>query len=53
LVFTTMEEAVDAILQVEADYERHANAARALAESHFDSGKVLSQLVEEAMNVDG
>jgi hypothetical protein len=53
LVFTTMEEAVDALHQVEADYERHANAARALAESYFDSHKVLSQLIKEAMDVDG
>ena len=53
LAFTTMEEAVDAILQVEADYERHAKAARALAESYFDSDKVLSELIKEAMDVNG
>jgi Glycosyl transferases group 1 len=51
LAFATMEEAVDAILQVEADYERHAKAARALAESYFDSDKVLSQLIKEAMGL--
>jgi hypothetical protein len=52
LAFATMEEAVDAILQVEANYERHAKAARALAETYFDSDKVLSQLIKEAMDVD-
>ena len=53
LAFSTMEEAVDAINQVEANYERHAKAARAIAEDYFDSGKVLNQLIEEAMNSDG
>jgi hypothetical protein len=48
--FHNMEEAVAGIQDVEARYDRHAKAARAIAEEYFDSGKVLSKLVEEAMN---
>jgi hypothetical protein len=50
LPFTTPEEAAIAIREVEAHYERHAKAARAIAEEYFDSDKVLSRLIEEAMN---
>ncbi|MHC5072614.1 MAG: glycosyltransferase family 1 protein [Planctomycetota bacterium] len=51
LAFTTPEEAQDGIRQVEADYDRHSRAARAIAEECFDSDKVLTQLVERAMEV--
>jgi hypothetical protein len=50
LPFTTMEEAAEAIHGVEANYDRHAKAARTIAEEYFDSGKVLTQLIEEGMN---
>jgi hypothetical protein len=46
--FTTLEGAVAAIREVEADYPRHAKAARAIAEEYFDSAKVLTRLLEEA-----
>jgi hypothetical protein len=49
LTFTTVAEAVAAIRDVEANYERHAQAARAIAETYFDSDKVLTRLVEEAL----
>ncbi|MBI3326886.1 MAG: glycosyltransferase family 1 protein [Nitrospinae bacterium] len=49
LPFTTVEEAVAAIQDVEANYERHAAAARAIAEAYFDSDKVLTRLIEEAL----
>lgn len=49
LPFTTLEEAVDGIRRVEADYARHSKAARAIAEEYFDSDKVLARLVEGAM----
>jgi hypothetical protein len=50
--FTTMEGAVAAINEVEGNYVRHAKAARALAEEYFDSDKVLTRLIEEALNGD-
>jgi hypothetical protein len=49
LPFTTLGEAASAIRQVERDYDRHARAARAIAEQHFDSDAILTRLVEEAM----
>jgi hypothetical protein len=49
LPFTTVEEAVAAIQDVEADYARHAGAARAIAETYFDSEKVLTRLLDEAL----
>ena len=49
LPFTTLEEAARAIREVERDYDRHAEAARAIAEQHFDSDAILARLVAEAM----
>jgi hypothetical protein len=49
LPFTTPEQAAAAIREVEADYARHARAARALAEAYFDSDTVLTRLVDEAL----
>jgi hypothetical protein len=49
LPFTTVAEAVAAVHEVEAHYPRHARAARALAEEYFDSDKVLTRLLEEAL----
>lgn len=43
--FTTPDEAAAAIRAVKADPQRHANAARAIAETHFDARKVLSDLI--------
>jgi hypothetical protein len=48
LAFTTMDEAVAAIRDVEARYARHATAARAIAETYFDASKVLTRLLEDA-----
>lgn len=45
LVFSNLDEARDAVGAVVADPERHARAARELAETYFDSDKVLSQLL--------
>ena len=50
LPFNSMEEAITAIREVEGNYARHAKMARLLAEEYFDSDKILSRLVEEAMN---
>ena len=47
LTFTTVEEAAAAVNQVAADPNRHARAARRLAEEFFDSDKVLSRLLSK------
>jgi hypothetical protein len=48
LAFSDLEGAVAGILEVEEHYDRHARAARAIAEEYFDSKKVLSRLIAEA-----
>lgn len=48
--FRTVGEAAAAIKEVEANYERHAKAARAIAEEYFDSDKVLTRLIDEAVS---
>lgn len=50
LPFTTVEEAVAAIHEVEGNYAKHAKAARAIAEEYFDSNKVLSRLLDTAVS---
>lgn len=52
LTFRTIDEAAAGIKEVEGDYARHAKAAREIAEEYFDSGKVLSRLVEESLKTD-
>ena len=46
VLFSDFEGAAEAVRRVSADYERHAREARMLAESHFDSDKVLGTLVQ-------
>jgi hypothetical protein len=46
LTFTDLESAAAAIDHVEADYVRHAEAARALARAYLDSDRVLGRLLE-------
>jgi hypothetical protein len=48
LTFDTPEEASEAIERLASDPDRHTKAARAIAEEYFDSGKVLSRLIDEA-----
>ena len=50
LPFTTIEEAINAIHEVQSNYALHAEAARAIAEEYFDSDKVLNNLLVKAMN---
>lgn len=45
LAFDGVEDAADAIAAVASDYERHRRAARAFAEDHLDSRRVLGRLV--------
>jgi hypothetical protein len=46
LAFTGVDDAVAGIEEIRSDYERHAAAARALAEAHLDSDLVLARLLE-------
>src|SRR5262249_43579967 len=43
--FQTAEDVLAAIEALRRDYPRHTRAARAVAEEHFDSDKVLSRLL--------
>lgn len=45
IAFRTLEEAVAGVEAISADYERHASAAREIAEEHFDSDRVLAGLL--------
>ena len=49
LPFNTAEQAVAAIREAEGNYERHAKAALDAAVEHFDSGKVLRRLIQDAL----
>ena len=46
VVFDGVDDAAEAIGAVLADYQRHAEAARQIAEPHLDSRKVLAELME-------
>jgi hypothetical protein len=50
LPFSTHEEAVEAIRQVDANYARHCHAARELIEVHFDARRVLAAMLEDAIS---
>ena len=47
VTFSTLDEAAAGIESIMADHRGHAADARALAEAHFDSDRVLSRLVEQ------
>lgn len=47
--FSSLEEAADALAQVNADYRRHCRAARELAEAYFDAGKASAQILNAAL----
>jgi hypothetical protein len=48
LAFSTIEEAIDGIDRINADYARHAAAASDVARAHFDARTVLTRLLHEA-----
>jgi hypothetical protein len=50
LTFRDVPEALHGIECINADYERHRRAARRLAEEYFAADKVLSSLLEAAMD---
>jgi hypothetical protein len=45
--FTTMDEVLAAIEEINRDYRRHCEAARAIAVEHFDAGKVAARLLTD------
>jgi len=49
LRFRDLDEAVERLHAVEADYTSHSRAARALAEEHFDARKVAAKLVRHVV----
>lgn len=47
--FSTIEEAVDAFATVNANYEKHSRAARAIAEAHFDARQTMDRILNTAL----
>lgn len=45
--FSTEDQALAAIEQINADYRRHCDAARGIAEEYFDAGKVASRMLSD------
>jgi hypothetical protein len=48
--FSTLDEAVAGVADINARYDEHCRAARRIAEEHFDSGRVLTELLEAALS---
>jgi hypothetical protein len=46
VTYTTLDEAVAGVESIRAEPAAHAAAARALAEEHFDSDRVLGRLLD-------
>ena len=46
--YATMEEAVDALARINADYAAHSAGARAVAREHFEATSVLRRLLADA-----
>jgi len=46
LTFRSETEALAGLDSIQADYQRHREAARGIAEQHCESGRVLSRLLE-------
>ena len=47
ITFSTLEEAIDAVSQIENDYAAHQAAARDIANEHLSSKQVLSGMLEQ------
>jgi hypothetical protein len=50
VAFRTLDDAAAGAARIQADYQTHARAARALAEEHFDSDKVLTRFLDQALD---
>jgi hypothetical protein len=47
--FSTLSEAVDAFAIINANYEKHCRAARAIVETYFDAKAILEQVLNSAL----
>jgi len=47
LTFSSLEEAAAGVHRITTNYRSHATAARQIAETYFDSGRVLGELVDQ------
>jgi len=47
LTFTTLEEAVACIEEINGNYVLHSRAAREIAEEYFDSDRVLEKILNQ------
>jgi hypothetical protein len=48
LAFTTLEQIVEAVRAINADYSAHSRAAFEIAAEHFEATKVVASLLERA-----
>ncbi len=48
LPFSNVDEVVEALRRLDADYEMHARAARRIAEEHFEAAKVIGRMLDDA-----
>jgi hypothetical protein len=48
LPFSTMDDVLAALKELEVDYERHAKAARKIAKEHFEASTVIGRMLDEA-----
>jgi hypothetical protein len=49
--FRNIDEAVAALATIEVDYDRHCRQARALVEEHFDARRVITRVLESAVDI--
>src|SRR6266536_2522121 len=47
--FSTLQEAIDALAAINADYERHSRAAREIAEAYFDARQIVERILNVAL----
>lgn len=48
LAFSNVDEVLDCLRRLEADYAQHARAARRIAEEYFEAAKVLARMLDDA-----
>lgn len=47
-LFSDVEDVLEALNRLDADYDRHAQAARRIAEEHFEAATVIGHMLDEA-----